>query len=51
MHKLLEAYFGPDWKSNLQLEFYTKLKSNMDNTVEIEPYCEEEVETEIVESV
>lgn len=43
MHKLLEAHFGPEWKSNPELEFYTKLGmiNEKDQSDEPEHYCEQ----------
>jgi len=35
VHKLLEAHFGPEWKSNSELEFYTKLSLGNEETSEL----------------
>jgi len=42
VHKLLEAHFGPEWKSNSELEYYIKLSLRIpeDQFNEPEPYCE-----------
>jgi len=52
VHKLLEAHFGPEWKSNKELEFYTKLSlgNSDEETDEPEPYCKQVLEgdTEVV---
>ena len=52
VHKLLEAHFGPEWKSNSELEFYTKLSlgNPEEQSDEPEPYCEQVLE-DVTETV
>ncbi|KAE9525019.1 hypothetical protein AGLY_015069 [Aphis glycines] len=52
VHKLLEAHFGPECKSNSELKFYTKLRlgNPEEQSDEPDPYCEEVLE-DVTETV
>lgn len=43
LHKLLEAHFGPEWKSNWKLKIYTKLslRNPEDQFDESDPYIDQ----------